>query len=196
MKANLILLTACLLLAFPVVAQTVDVSNALVFYFDEEATLRSWYGTGEVTVYLVAGPMESGDQVFQFLNSWSFWEMVVLPFENVSYATLTMRGNASPAVVPVDPWIPDLEVEMLEPLPLDGRTVVAELTLNVVSNDPTQLWVWGASCVVDDTPWGFTTLTSGPDGPMDMTGHTANINDAAPVGTRNVSWGQVKALYR
>ena len=196
MKATLILLMACLLLAVPLLAQTVEVSNALVFYFDEEATIRSWYGTGEVTVYLVAGPMENNGQAFQLLNSWSFWEMLVMPFENVSSATLTMRGNANPAMVPVETFIDYLAVELLEPLPLDGRTVVAELALNVVSDEPTQLWVWGAECMVDGTPWGFTTLTSGPDGPMDMTGHTANINDVAPVGTQNVSWGQVKALYR
>jgi len=193
---TIFLFLTCLLSVLPLEAQTVDDPNALVFYFDEAATQRSWYGTGEVTVYLIAGPMRNGENIFHFLNSWGAWELVVMPMENVTGATLTMRGNASPEVVEIGPEGLDIEVVLLEPLPLDGRTVLAELDLDVVSTAPTELWAWGGDCVVDDIPWQFALLTSGSDGPMDMTGNTANINAGPPVATTARSWGQVKALYR
>ena len=48
----------------------------------------------------------------------------------------------------------------------------------------------------DGFPDFFTILTSGPDGPMDMTGYTAAINAPAPVSTESLSWSGVKVLYR
>jgi len=186
-----------LLLIQPILAQTVDEANALVFYFDEEATQRSWYGTGEVTVYLMAGPLFFEGQPCQVLNSWDCWSMAIYPLENVSGAVLTMRGNAEPAVMDLGALgFLDCQVQLLEPLPLAERTVLAELVVNVVSTEPTALEAWGGNFTADGNPNWFEQLTSGPDGPMDMTGHTATINGDAPVSTESLSLDQLKALYR
>lgn len=178
-------------------AQTIEDNNVLAFYFDEGATMRSWYGEGEVTAYLIAGPMVwGGGQPAALLNYWSCWELIVMPVENYTDARLTMRGMATPAVVELNNGWTDLSVIMNEPLPLDGHTVVAELTLNVVSTTPTALHVWGGQYEADSIESMFEILTAGPDGPMDMTGHTANINADAPVPTDHQSWDQLKSLYR
>jgi len=198
-RIALLLVCLVLLAAQSPRAQTVEQLNALVFYFDENATERSWYGTGEVTAYLIAGPLvysDNGLHYHEFLNSWSCWGLDARPFENLSLATLTMRGEAIPASVELGPQPIDLDVILVEPLPLTGRTVVAELALNVVATERTELWAWGDAFTADGMANGFVQLTSGPDGPMDMTGHTANINADAPVGTEHLSWSQVKALYR
>ncbi len=179
------------------VAQTIDDNNVLAFYFDEGATQRSWYGVGEVTAYLIAGPMVwGGGQPAAFLNSWACWELSVTPVENYTDARLTMRGTATPAVVELTNGWTELSVLMNEPLPLDGHTVVAELTLTVVSETPTALVVWGGQYEADNIESVFEMLTTGPDGPMDMTGHTANVNADAPVPTDHQSWDQLKSLYR
>lgn len=182
--------------AAPVFAQVVDIPNAMVFYFDEAATQRSWYGTGPVTAYLTVGPLEIQGQPCQMLNSWSSWNMEVWPPDHVSGVTLTMRGVATPAVLDLNAMQLDVQVLLAEPLPLSGRTVIAELFMNVVSTEPTQLIAWPYNFTADGTLGWFETLTHGSDGPMDMTGHTASINDDAPVGTQQVAWDQVKALYR
>lgn len=177
-------------------AQTVDENNSLVFYFDEDATQRSWYGTGEVTVYLTAGPMVHQGEPCSFLNSWQCDDLIIDPIANVTDARITMRGVASPAVVDLPDGWTNLNVTLLEPLPLNGRTVVAELTLNVISPDPTALIAWGSYFVADDVQGLFELLTMGPHGPMDMTGHSASINDLSPVSTENLNWNLIKSLYR
>jgi hypothetical protein len=184
--------------AAPVAAQVVDVPNALVFYFDEAATQRSWYGTGPVTAYLVAGPLDIAGEPCRLLSSWASPNVDIWPHDNVANPTLTMRGDAAPAVLDLDAMQMGFVVTLATPLPLDGRTVVAELTMDVVSDTPTRLIAWADSFAADGRTGWFTTLTHGPDGPMDFTGNTANINDASPVGNgnANASWGRVKALFR
>ena len=79
---------------------------------------------------------------------------------------------------------------------LNGRTVVAELTLTVLSEEPTWLWAMGYNFMADGFPDFFRALTSGPDGPMDMTGYSAAFNGPPPVSAESSGWGDLKALYR
>lgn len=196
MKLSGYLLLGFLLVVGTANAQTIPDNNVLAFYFDEGATDRSWYGTGDVTAYLVAGPLISVDGDFQVLNSWAADEILILPFENVSSAHLVMRGAAYPAELEMTSMWAVLDVGLADPLPLNGRTVVAELRLNVLSEETTQLHVWGGEFIADGTWSHFAILTSGGDGPMDMTGHTANINGDSPVPSSPASWGAVKSLFR
>lgn len=200
MSRRLFFFITCLILLTAQIApaQTINESNVLAFYFDEEATERSWYGTGDVTAYLIAGPMIQpglGNQPYEYLQAWSC-DIDVSPVENYSGALLTMRGLAIPATIELTGSWAMVDVLLPEPLALSGRTVVAELTLNVSSTERTELRVWGINFTADDVEDQFEILTSGSDGPMDMTNHTANINDDAPVSDRETSWSNVKALYR
>lgn len=197
---NLFLIPVFILTILPAVtiqAQTVEVNNALVFYFDEGATSRSWYGTGEVTVFLVAGPMIHWDgQPYAFINSWGTNGMEIHPFENVSSATLTARGSASPASFEFTDGSFSNGFQMIEPLPLAGRTVLAELTLNVISSEPTYLtpcYDNGGSCDVDGVHRWFEVLFTHD---LEMVLATTTINGPAPVAAEPLSWGQVKALFR
>lgn len=189
----------CLLaLLVPVAqAQVVEEDNALVFYFDEGATSRSWYGTGEVTAYLVAGPMiDFGGQPYEFINSWGANGMQIDPFENVASATLTARGSASPVSYEFTESSMSLGFNLTEPLALDDRTVLAELTLMVISSEPTGLtpcYPNGGSCDVDGVQRWFEVLY---DDSSEWVTATAFINGPAPVASTAASWGDLKALYR
>ncbi len=196
MKSATFLLFLILFLVGSASAQTISDANVLAFYFDEDATERSWYGTGEVAVYLVAGPIEMGGQPCQGLNHWSANEIWIGPFENVSSAHWIMRGAAYPAELEMTQAWAILDVGLADPLPLNGRTVVAELRLNVLSEELIQLHCWGGPFIADGVESHFEILTYGSDGPMDMTGHTANINGSSPVPSSQASWGEVKSLFR
>jgi hypothetical protein len=200
-SSHRILALAALLICLSVAAQaqTVEVDNALVFYFDEEATQRSVYGTGQITAYLIAGPMLHFDGTpCQVMNSWGFAGMGVWPFANVASARLVPRGVAAPAFVDFTGDFLGTGFMMAEPLPLDGRTVIAELVLDVISDEPTELVPCdpgSASGDFDGVAHWFNILTSGPHGPMDMVWATATINGPAPVSNTDATMGGVKALY-
>lgn len=188
----------CLLLTAGTAAgQTVPDDNALVFYFDEGASVRSVYGTGSITAYLVAGPMiDFEGNPYAVMNGWGANGMRIDPFENVASAVLTPRGAATPASYTFTGYTANVGFDLGEPLPLAGRTVIAELALEVVSEAPTYLrpcGVNGGSCDVDGVQRWFEIL-------RDDTGlaivDTSVINGEAPLATDSPSWGGVKALYR
>jgi hypothetical protein len=198
MYSRFYLLVICLLaIVVPVAqAQTVEEDNVLVFYFDEDATTRSWWGTGEVTAYLIAGPLvDFNGAPYATLSSWGCNELGVVPFENVDSAILTIRGTSTPSVFELTSDISGVYGLFLEPMPLNGRTVLAELTLNVISNDRTDLVAFDASYEAEDQHRWFEIMT-GHDGPMDIVWETASINANAPVSTNTASWGSVKATFR
>ena len=185
-------------LLFPIAqAQTVEENNALVFYFDEGATSRSWYGTGEVTTYLIAGPMiDFWGQPYEFINSWGANGMQIDPFENVASATLTARGLASPVSFELTEGSMSLGFNLTEPLALSGRTVLAELSLMVISSEPiglTPCYVNGGSCDVDGVHRWFEVLY---DDSSEWVTATAFINGPPPVASTAASWGDLKALFR
>ena len=153
MSQRVILLVSCLLIyvAPATQAQTIELDNVLVNYFDEEATVPSWYGLGEVTVYLVAGPLLKFKDVWEpyaTLNSFvaDYW---IWPEAHVSGAVLMPRGTAFPPTVDLGDSALMQEIQYLEPLPLNGRTVVAELTLTVLSEASTWLWAMGFDFMAD-----------------------------------------------
>ena len=183
----------------PAAAQTVDVPNALVVYFDEAATVRSWYGTGAVTAYAVAGPLSRWDGAsyvpFAQLESWGATSSLT-PGTGRATGTWVPRGGGLPAAVAFAGGYADLFITLPTPLPLQGRTVVAELRLDVTSNLPTLICLNGQHFRADGQTGYFALLTHGPDGPMDMTCLTAAINAAAPVPAERGTWGGVKAMFR
>lgn len=193
------LLVGVMAVAAGAVAQVVDEENALVVYFDEGATQRSWYGTGQVTAYVVAGPMVwwDGYQVLPHtgLESWS-GVLYFVPWDHVADVVLRSRGDALPAQVSLDGTWWEFAFALQTPLPLAGRTVIAELDLNVLSDLATEVHLGGYGFVADGQSGQFAMLTSGPDGPMDMTDHVANINAVAPVAAEATTWSHVKGLYR
>ncbi len=195
--AAAILLLLCA--SAPAAAQTVDVLNALVVYFDEAATSRAWYGTGAVTAYLVAGPMvawNGGSLVpCQQLEAWNA-QLILESADPALVASVTPRGPATPAAIPLTNNFAQLAVVLQPGLPLNGRTVVAELSLVVPGPASIAVCLWAMDYVADGRPGGFSLLTRGPDGPMDMTCHVAAINAPAPVPAAPASWSAVKALYR
>jgi hypothetical protein len=191
-------LVALIVLVVPIAqAQTVEEDNVLVFYFDEDATTREWWGLGEVTAYLIAGPLVdfNGDP-YASLSSWGCNELGVVPFANVDSAILTVRGTATPSVFELTSEISNVGVPFLEPMPLNGRVVLAELALNVISNERTDLAAFDASYEAEGQHRWFEIMTGGPHGPMDIVWATASINADAPVSTNTASWGSVKAIYR
>lgn len=180
-------------------SQTVVVPGALVVYFDEAATIRSWYGTGPVTAYIIAGPLNRWTGTayvpYQQLEAWS-GNISLDPLVGRATATVVPRGGAAPAAIDVTGGSVFLDITLPVPLPLQGRTVVADLQLVVTSSLPTivclEAWRYRADGATD---W-FAMLTRGPDGPMDMTCEVAGINAAAPVPVVQDSWGEVKAMFR
>ncbi len=195
------LITLVAVSAIPVIArsQTVDTPCALVVYFDEGATVRSWYGTGPVAAYVVAGPMVYWDGThevpYQALERWS-GQISLAPMSNLASAVVTPRGGVAPVVIDPVLGVASLDVTLAPALPLDGRTVVADLALDVLSQAPTQIRLWGMSYRADGQESWFSMLTSGPDGPMDLTDWVANINAPAPIAVTPQSWGAVKQLFR
>lgn len=192
-----LLIFAILLLACTAQAQTVQQDNALVFYFDEGATVRAVIGSGELTAYLIAGPMiDFAETPYGFMNSWGANGMSIEPFGNVSSAILTPRGAASPASFEFTSGSANIGVLLAEPLPLSGRTVLAELTLMVTSSATTYLtpcYANGGSCDVDGVQRWFETLYDETGAPALA---TAAINGEAPLATSTASWSGVKALFR
>ncbi len=183
----------------PATAQSIDITNALVVYFDEAATVRSWYGTGAVTAYAVAGPLKrwDGTSLVPCTQLESWWATSSLdPLTGRATGTWIPRGGGLPAAVAFAGGYADLFINLPTPLPLDGRTVVAELRLDVTSNLPTLICLDGWIYRADGATGNFATLTHGPDGPMDMTCLTAAINAAAPVPAERGTWGGVKAMFR
>lgn len=180
-------------------AQTVAVPNALIVYFDEGATIRSWYGTGPVTAYIVVGPLSAWDGQADVpslqLERWS-GRISLEPLAGNATATVMPRGGVVPAVVDLANGWADLEVTLPTPLPLQGRTVVADLALMVTSALPTVICLEGWQFQADGRTGSFTMLTDGPDGQMDMTCRVAGINTAAPVAATATCWSAVKAMFR
>jgi hypothetical protein len=183
-------------------AQIVDQDNALVVYFDEEATQRSWYGTGPVTAYIVAGPMVywNGNDLVPY-NGLDMWltNLYFVPLEgHVTGVVIRGRGNATPAEIVWNPVNYEISFSFYPPLPLSGRTVIADLEMMVVSDQPTEIHIEPGIFMADGMmePLQFAALTSGPDGPMDYTDHVANINAASPIAAEMRSWSAVKSLFR
>lgn len=183
----------------PAHSQTVDVPGALVVYFDEAATVRSWYGTGPVTAYIIAGPLNhwtgSATVPCQQLEAWRA-SIALDPVVGRATAVVATRGGAVPAFVELSEATGFLDVSLPTPLPLQGRTVVAELRLVVTSNLPTIICLNGWDYQADGVRDLFEMLTHGPDGPMDRTCLVAAINAAAPVPVEQGSWGGLKAMFR
>lgn len=180
-------------------SQTVDVPEALVVYFDEAATVRSWYGTGPVTAYIIAGPLNRWTGTayvpYQQLEAWS-GNISLEPLVGRATATVVPRGGATPAVIDLADGTAFLDVALPVPLPLQQRTVVADLQLVVTSSLPTIVCLEGWQYRADGATGWFAMLTRGPDGPMDMTCLVAAINAAAPVPVVQDRWGEVKAMFR
>lgn len=183
----------------PAHSQTVAVSEALVVYFDEAATVRSWYGTGPVTAYIIAGPLlwstGTGVAPYQQLEAWSGM-LSLEPQLGRATATVVPRGGATPAVIDMPYGWAFLDIALPVPLPLQERTVVADLQLVVTSNLPTMVCLEGFRYRADGATGSFAMLTDGPDGPMNRTCLVAGINTAAPVPVAQDSWGAVKAMFR
>jgi hypothetical protein len=183
----------------PAHSQPVDVTEALVVYFDEAATVRSWYGTGPVTAYIIAGPLYSWTGTafvpYQQLEAWS-GEISLVPQVGRATATVVPRGGAAPAVINLTEGHAFLDVTLPTPLPLHERTVVADLQLVVTSNLPTIICLEGWQYRADGATGWFAMLTNGSDGPMSRTCFLAGINTAAPVPVAQDSWGAIKAMFR
>ena len=182
-------------------AQTIREPNALVVYFDEAATQRSWYGTGPVTAYIVAGPLEYWDGAhnipYHDLYAWAA-NLLLFPNEHVSNIVVRPRGSAWPESIsiPGPLWWVEMEVQLDPSLPLSGLTVIADIDILVLSDQSTEIHVQGTRFVADDGQTRFfAELTNGPDGPMDFTDHVANINAEAPVLVDATTWGGLKALF-
>ncbi len=183
-------------------AQIVDQDNSLVVYFDEAATQRSWYGTGPVTAYIVAGPMTywDGDAMVPYVGlDWWLSNLYFVPLEgHLSGVMVRSRGSATPAEIAWNPVMYEISFGFDSPLPLSGRTVIADIEMIVVSDQPTEIHIEPGLFKADGMlePLSFEWLTRGPDGPMDTTDHVANINAAAPIATETRSWSSVKSLFR
>jgi len=186
-----------LALAVPAAAQTVTGDNVLAVYFDEGATQRSWYGTGPVTLYLIAGPLTRYDTHLgrrvpcTQLEGW-YAPMNIIPIENVSNPILTPRGAGSPAPISLAGGHTDIDLMLPVPLPLAGRTVIADITMVVVSTAPTAIHLLPLAFRADGVLGWFEILR---DEQGDDTSHVASLNAAAPVPAEPSSWGGIKRLY-
>lgn len=180
-------------------AQRIGEPNALVVYFDEAATQRSWYGTGPVTAYIVAGPLEQMDvwpAVPYTGLEWWLAELELVPASHVADVVVRARGDAAPLQYALEPsWWPQLTFTLQTPLPLAGLTVIADLEMLVLSDQPTEIHLRGGPFIADGRQDAFAMLTHGSDGPMDVTDHVANLNAEAPVPVEAMTWGGLKALF-
>jgi len=177
------------------VAQSVTEDGAICFFFDEEATIRSHYGTGVIVGYLVVNPLWVGHQA-EWLQRWTctfFWE-----------ADAGVVGNCDvwpqqglPAQFNVAGGSVDVDVQCHLPLAPVGPTVVATVGFHVTAAEPVAIHVVPGEFQADGSdPVPFTWLTHCSWAIMCFTTHMANINAGAPIPNESNSWGALKLMYR
>ncbi len=184
------------LAASAVVAQPVSDAQTICFFFDEEATIRSYYGTGVIVGYLVTNSLWVGGQWAEHLQRWTstfYWSASPDVVGNCN----VWPTNGFPSDYHAISGSVDIDVTCDIPLTVNGPTVVAMVGFFVTMEgrvsifiSPGEFWANGGQ----NAPFDY--LLSGPDGPMDITEYVANINGPAPVANEQSTWGGVKLLYR
>lgn len=178
------------------VAQPVTDDQTICFFFDEEATIRSYYGSGVFVGYIVVNPLWIEGQRAEALRRWTCvfsWEAEAGVIGNCDVWPL--QGH--PLEFDVTGGSVEVDVECFFPLAADGHTVIAMVGFHLTVPEPVSLFLEPGQFWADGSgPVPFAYLTSGPDGPMDITTHVANINGPAPVAVEKGTWGRIKLMYR
>lgn len=177
-------------------AQPVTDEQTICFFFDEEATIRSFYGSGVVVGYIVVNPLWIDGQRVEVLQRWTCtfsWHAAPDVVDNCDVWPLP----GLPGEIDVTSGSADIDVECHIPLPAGGPTVVAMVGFHLTAPEPVAIFIFPWQFWADGVgPDSFEMLTYGPDGPMDTTFYVANINGLAPVAVAASTWEQIKLMYR
>lgn len=174
--------------------------NVLGIYFDEAATQNEiWTAVpGSVTGYLVLT-----DAAVQSIDTW--WLGIDFQTTIHDYALAGGGINLSPPTG--DPYVTLFYVEMDTPLPCNGMTVLATLTIGLNEFCPDSCLgitnYFGESFPQDDPGFrsgdqaGYFWPSVGvPAFPVVFPACVAAINQQAPVAVMSETWGGVKTLFK
>lgn len=177
-------------------AQAVTDNQTICFFFDEEATIRSHFGSGVIVGYIVVNPLWIDGHRAEALQRWTclfIWQAEPGVVDNCDVWPLP----GFPVEIDVTGGWAEIDVEGYIPLAASGPTVVATVGFHLTAPEPVAIFIEPYEFWADGSgPAPFEYLTSGPDGPMDMTTYVANINAPAPVAEEKCTWGQIKLMYR
>jgi len=177
------------------VAQPVTEDGTICFFFDEEATIRSYYGTGVIAGYIVVNPLWVGHQA-ELLQRWTctfFWEADPGVVGNCH----VWPRNGTPVEYDANSGSVDIDVTCYLPLLPLGPVVVATVGFHVTAAEPVAINIVPGEFQADGSdPMPFGLLTACYWVIMCLTTHVANINADAPIPNESSTWGELKLLYR
>lgn len=196
MTTRFVILGALITLAAGgVQAQPVDVEQTICFFFDEDATLRSYDGSGVIVGYIVANPLWVDGHRAEVLQQWSctfYWQTAAGVVGNCD----VWPRFGMPVEFDATTGLADVNATCVVPLAPSGPTIVAQVGFFLTASEPVSIFIAPGGFQADGGYGEFIHLLSGGGGPMDITEHVANINAPAPIANELRSWGGMKLLYR